>query len=280
MQPSPVACKTALCPWTETVLHRFSGGSDGGAPGFGDLIFDQAGNIYGTTSAGGAYGYGTIFKLTPSGGSWTETVLYSFTGGSDGSQPFAGLIFDNVGNLYGTTFVGGTFGYGTVFQLTPSGSGWTETVLYSFHGESDGSEPVGGLIFDRSGNLYGTTSTWDAGKGGTVFKLTPSDGTWVFALLYSFTGQGGPLASLTMDATGNLYGTTYGVGFFGNVFKLTRSGNGWTYTSLHDFTGYYDGANPWGNVILDASGNIFGTSSFGYGGYPDCCGVAFEITPY
>jgi uncharacterized repeat protein (TIGR03803 family) len=279
--------------WTEDTLYSFMGGNDGAVVVAG-LVIGKNGALYGTTYSGGGssicfstedVGCGTVFELTPPAspsGSWTETVLYSFTGGSDGSAPYAGLIFDNSGNLYGTTWVGGTFGYGTVFQLTPSGSGWTEKVLYSFQGGSDGSEPAGGLIFDRSGNLYGTTSTWDARKGGTVFMLTPSGSTWMFGLLYSFTGTAGSTASLTMDEAGNLYGTTYGGGGYdwGTVFKLTRSGSGWAFTSLHDFTGYYDGAYPYGNVIRDAEDNIFGTSSYSFGGWPDCCGVVFEITPY
>jgi uncharacterized repeat protein (TIGR03803 family) len=282
LKPYPTACKTALCGWQETVLYSFTGGTDGMNPGLGDLIFDQAGNLYGTTSGGGAYGYGAVFELVPSQGGWTEKLLYSFTGGSDGSQPFAGLIFDNAGNLYGTTVYGGTYGWGTVYELTPSGSGWTVTVLYTFQGGSDGRDPFGGLIFDQAGNLYG--DNWSAGPndGGTVFELAPSNGSWTYSVVYGFKGYGpyGPAANLVMQGAGNLYGTTVnnGHGSYGNgnVFELTSSGGSWTYTSLYDFTGGNDGAEPLCTVIFDANGNLYGTT---YYGGADGNGVVWEITP-
>ncbi len=152
----------------ETVLYNFSAnGTDGFLP-WASLIFDRAGNLYGTTTWGGTYGYGTVFELTPNGsGGWTETVLYNFTFGTDGAIPYAGVIFDSAGNLYGTTFDGGTYGNGTVFELTPNGSGgWTETVLHSFSSGIDGANPYAGLILDRAGNLYGTTL--DGGAISTV----------------------------------------------------------------------------------------------------------------
>jgi len=280
VRPSAAACKTALCPWTETVLHRFSEGSDGTNP-ISDLIFDQTGNLYGTTNFGGAYGQGTVFELVPSQSGWTENVLYSFTGSSDGSQPWAGLIFDNLGNLYGTTFTGGTYNAGTVFQLTPSGSGWIENVLYSFQEGNDGAGPAGGLIFDSAGNLYGTASVGGAGNGGTAFQLTPSKGAgpWTFTLVYVFSGDNyyGPAGTLVMDAAGNLYGTTYqdGANLCGSVFKLTPTNGGWAYTNLHDFTCSSDGGFPAGNVTFDANGNLYSTASqFGTHGY----GTVWEIT--
>src|SRR5208337_3323994 len=184
LAPYPTACKTALCPWEETVLYRFPGGSNGGSdgdrPSYGDLIFDGSGNLYGTTIVGGLLadcnsgGCGVVYQLTPVNGGWAEDVLYPFTGGPDRAYPYAGVIFDQAGNLYGTTYYGGTpgcyegNGCGTVFQLAPSGSGWTEKVLYTFQNGSDGASPVGGLIFDQSGNLYGTTALGGSGKGGTV----------------------------------------------------------------------------------------------------------------
>ena len=281
LKPPATACKTALCPWTETVLYRFTGGSDGAKPEGGDLILDQAGNIYGTAGIGGYQdggcsnlgGCGVVFELTPSNGGWTEKILYSFSGGSDGAQPYAGL-FDQSGNLYGTTLLGGSSGDGTVFQLTPSGSGWTENVLYTFQDGNDGAFPDGGLIFDQSGNLYGTTLFDGKDGGGTVFKLTPSNGSWTYSLVYSFTGSEGPAANLAMDGAGNLYGTTYLDGAYGqgSVFKLTRSGGSWTYTSLHDFTGGGDDGQPVSNVTFDANGNLYGTSYLAYG-------VVWEITP-
>ena len=161
--------------------------------------------------------------------------------------------------------------------MTPSGSGWIENTLYTFHNLSDGAFPQSGLIFDQSGNLYGTTSAWATCTGGTVFKLVPSIGDWTLTTLHSFTGCVGPEASLVMDAAGDLYGTTFSDGAYGgNVFKLTFYNGGWTYTSLHDFTGGSDGGVPLSNVIFDANGNLYGTASRG-GAYG--YGVVWQITP-
>src|SRR5271166_3149025 len=236
LSPQPTACKTALCPWKETVLYRFAGGADGENP-FSEVVFDQAGNLYGTTVLGGTgtcnttNTCGVIFELTPSHGSWTESILYRFTGGNDGGAPTAGLIFDDGGNLYGTASVGGLNNRGTVFQLMPEGSGWSENVLYSFMGV-DGDQPASSLISDPAGNLYGTTiyggSTYGSSPGGGVaFELMPSSGTWTQTTLYSFGANNGdgiaPYDRLVMDANGNLYGTTSagGPGDIGNIFKLT-----------------------------------------------------------
>jgi uncharacterized repeat protein (TIGR03803 family) len=275
LKPPPTACKTAICPWTETVLYRFAGDPDGGSPA-GGLIFDQVGNMYGTTDFGGVGG-GTIFEMTPSNGSWEESVLHAL---SDGTHPFSGVIFDNAGNLYGTTTGGGDDYVGAVFELSPSGSGWTEKVLYSFHRDSGGNTPYAGLIFDQSGNLYGAAINGGSGGGGTIFKLIPSNGSWTYKVIYSFTGgiECGPGGSLVMDGAGNLYGTTLcdGANQAGSVFRLTPSGNGWTYTSLYDFTNGSDGGSPYCSVVFDAYGNLYGTTEHGglRGG-----GVVFEITP-
>jgi uncharacterized repeat protein (TIGR03803 family) len=280
LKPPVSACKTALCPWTETVLYRFTGGNDGAVPEHGDLVFDQARSLYGTTFAGGSSNVGTVYKLTPSNGHWTESVLYSFTGGLDASAPYPGVVFDAAGNLNGTTFYGG-FGKGTVFQLTPVGNGWSDKLLYGFQGGSDGGYPVGGLINDQSGNFYGTSSAGGPGGGGTVYELTLANGAWTYSLVYGFSGPGGPLGNLIMDKAGSLYGTTYADGGgLGNVFKLTPSNGGWTYTDLHDFAGS-DGANPYGSLAFDTSGNLFGTTSAGGTGSACAggCGVVFEITP-
>jgi uncharacterized repeat protein (TIGR03803 family) len=279
------ACETALCPWTETVLYSFTGGNDGAGPGYGHFIFDQAGNMFGETLWGGAYGAGTVFELVPSQGGWMERVLHSFNG-NDGYLPATGLVFDNVGNLYGTTLLGGVYGQGTVFQLTPSGSGWTENVLYSFQGGSDGAHPYPGVIFDPSGNLYGGTAAGGQGNGGTAFKLTPSGGAWTYELIYSFTGGGGncggggdcgPVGNFIMDGAGNIYSFTNYEGAYneGTVFELTPSGGSWTYTSLYNFTGGSDGAHPTGGPIFDENGNLYGATLSGgaYGG-----GVVWEIT--
>jgi uncharacterized repeat protein (TIGR03803 family) len=281
LKPPATACKTALCGWTETLPHSFTGSPDGANPGFGDLVFDQSGNLYGTTIYGGTSGCGTVFQLAHSGSGRIEKVLYSFQcGTSDGANPYAGLVFDNSGNLYGTTRNGGAYGYGTVFQLTPSGSGWAKSTLYSFQGDIDGASPFGGLVFDNSGNLYGTTSGRGAGGGGTVFELTPSNGSWTYTVLYSFSGcfGCGPYANLVTDAGGSLYGTTYKEGAygFGSIFKLTPANGSWTYTALHDFAGGSDGAYLYGNAAFDANGDLYGTV---YEGGANGNGLVWEITP-
>jgi uncharacterized repeat protein (TIGR03803 family) len=232
--------------------------------------------MYDTTAAGGT-GNGVVYEMTKSGSSWSEQPIYAFSGTPDGAAPYAGLISDSAGNLYGTTTAGGTFGQGAVFEVSPNGGGgWTEQVLYSFTGGSDGSFPTGGVIFDQSGNLYGSTNKGGSGGGGTVFKLTPSGGSWSYGLVSSITGTSGcgPFANLSFDGAGNLYGTTLcdGANNAGNVFKLTSSG---TYSSLHDFTGGSDGGYPRSNVTFDTAGNLYGTASRGGNGV----GVVWEITP-
>ncbi len=286
LTPLETVPKSAVAFWNETVLYDFSG-SDGASPQ-GDLTFDQSGNIYGTTIAGGTgncnytFGCGTVYELTPSGGGWTETVLYSPQNKGAAYGLYGGVVFDKSGNLYGVFNAGGPYGYGGVYQLSPSGSGWTEKTLYGFTGSSDGDGPVGGLIMDSSGNLYGTTGSGGTGGNGTVFELSPQGGTWNFRTLYSFSEGlfGGPQDKLAMDAAGNLYGTTQHDGIYGlgSVFKLTPSGGGWTYSSLHDFTGGSDGEFSYSSVVFDTSGNLYGTAMGGRG----CnggCGVVWEITP-
>jgi uncharacterized repeat protein (TIGR03803 family) len=272
-------------------LHRFKGGKDGESI-YAGLIFDQKGNLYGATTQGGAGGNGTVFKLAPSaGGSWTASVLYNFTGGTDGANPYASLIFDQKGNLYGTTAYGAQ-GSGAVFQLAPNADGsWTESVIYSFLGGKDGGNPSASLVFDQKGNLYGTTQ--DGGNGapgnGTAFKLTPNaDGSWTESVLYVFSGGedgGNPTASLIMDSAGNLYGTT----FYGNsgpclggecgvVFELMPNADGtWTESVLYRFKGGKDGGNPETDLIFDQAGNLYGTTKVG--GCSGNCGVVFELTP-
>ena len=278
LTPPVGVCKTAACYWTINDLHDFGSGNDGEGPGIGDLIWDQQGNIYGTTVSGGIGAHGTVYELTPSGNGYTESVLYSFSG-PDGADPYAGLVFDNKGNLFGTTSIGGSNGSGTVFELIyVVGVGWTEHVLYSFQNASDGQWPQGGLIFDASGNLYGATADGGSNGGGTVFELSPSGDTWTFKLLYSFSGKNwcGP-GALTMDGAGNLYGATQcgGIDDNGSVFKLSNTQNDWVYTSLHDFTGA-DGWLPAGNVSIDTDGTLYGTT---YGGGDHGNGTIWMIKP-
>jgi uncharacterized repeat protein (TIGR03803 family) len=279
LKPPPNACAAALCYWKETIIYRFVGGNNDGAYPRSEVVFDSAGNLYGTTSNGGPSDLGTVYQLSPTSGGWTERVLYAF-GGNSGGTPLSGLILDAAGALYGTTQYSFGFNYGTVFKLTRSGSNWSESDLYSFTDGSDGGMPTGGLIFDGSGNLYGTTPFAGVGSGGTAFELVPSNGSWTFNLLQSFPGDGqhatGPNASMTFGATGNLYGTTTGTSSgpdYGTVFELTPTSGGWTQTVLHAFAGS-DGELPFSNVIFDSSGNLYGTASQG-GGY----GVVWEITP-
>jgi len=289
--PPPNRCTTVLCPWPATVLYEFTGGSDGKNP-LSAVTFDQAGNLYGT-APGGSTGYGVVYELSPSSGGW-QSVIYTFQGGGDGGAPEAGVILDAAGNLYGATYGGGTRNTGTIFQLSQSGSGWVKNTLYSFQDDPGGVFPDGSLIFDQSGNLYGTTGGGGdsnsncPGGCGTVFSLSPSNGGWVHTVLYSFTGDYGdenPNASLTIDAAGNLYGTTTGssdTAPYGNVFKLAPSSGGWIYTSLHEFTDGTDGGHPYSSAVMDANGNLYGTATIGGKG-SDCnglgCGVVWEVTP-
>ena len=260
--PAVVGTKSAEAQtYKEKVLYSFRGKADGRFP-YAGLVRDAAGNLYGTTYQGGAYGLGTVFKLSKTG---KKTVLHSFarTGG-DGANPEAGLVRDAAGNLYGTTPYGGASGYGTVFMLDTTGK---ETVLYSFTGTGgDGAEPLFGyLVRDAAGNLYGTTEGGGASGYGTVFML---DETGNETVLYSFTGTGGdgtePAAGLVRDAAGNLYGTTKSggaSGYYGTVFMLDTTGKE---TVLHSFDGS-DGADPLAGLVRDAAGNLYGTTNSGDG---------------
>lgn len=290
--PPPSACKSFVCPWQKSTLLEFNG-TNGDEP-MSEVVFDGAGNLYGTTYGGGGKGNvdcfyetngcGTAYELTPGNGTWTQTILHTFPATNfDGQNPRANLILDSTGNLYGTAQGGGGLGQGTVFQLSPSGSSWTENLIYSFRGKGDGADPLGGLLL-ASGSLLGTTNYLFGGEA-TVFQLTPGQGNWVFNLMYTFGQQDGygPEASLTMDAAGNVYGTTVegGAYGYGSVFELTPSNGGWTYTSLHDFTGGSDGSYIDSNLVMDADGNLYGVATNGGNDEPCLrgCGVVFEITP-
>ena len=272
------------------ILYSFTGGADGSWPQFGQLILDTSGNLYGTTSGGGAFGDGVVFELIKnSDGTWTESVLYSFAGGSDGASPYAGLTFDASGNLYGTTEGGGASSAGTVFQLVPNSDGtWTESVLYSFTGGSDGANPWAGVIFDATGTLYGTTYLGGASGLGVVYKLTPnSGGTWTESVLHTFTGSNGihPVwGNLAFDTAGNLYGTT-GAGGGGTcsswagtgcgvIFELKPQSDGsWKEHVILSLSGQSSYANPLG-VVFDSAGNLY--SSAGSTGPP--YGAVFKFT--
>lgn len=282
----------------EKVLYTFNGPPDGSSPQ-ATLIADKTGKLYGTTQQGGTgtciavgsnLGCGTVFELSPptsKGGSWTETVLYSFQDGADGSNPIGGLVMDATGNLYGTTWLTNSYGQGTVFELSPptSGTTWTLTTLHTFHG-SDGAGPEGTLIFDSKGNLFGTTVGGGSYTGvncvgagcGTVFELSPpavSGGAWTEAVLHAFTsGSDGayPYAGLVMDVAGNLYGTTYSGGKgnsnacvadsgCGTVFELHASGGSWTEHILHSFN-FTDGHRPVSTLAFH-KGVLYGTTSEG-----------------
>jgi uncharacterized repeat protein (TIGR03803 family) len=281
--------------WTETGLYSFTGGADGSHPyDTSSLLLDSSGNFYGTTHAGGAGQVGTVFEVippVPPSTVWTKKLLHSFSGNAgDGSLPYAGLIMDSGGNLYGTTFEGGAYGVGIVFELSPSESIWTETVLWIF-GAGDGRYPWGGLVQDLNGNLYGTTYQGGLHSGGTVFKLSsPSgSGSWTESVIHSFGGTGDgyePYDALVMDSRGNLYGTTYGGGGHnrGIVFKLSRFGLGtWTESVLYSFKGgVSDGDYPEdGGLIIDGHGNLYGVTALGGGSgcAQNGCGTVFKVVP-
>jgi uncharacterized repeat protein (TIGR03803 family) len=297
-------------PWTETILYNFTGGNDGGVPANG-LVADAAGNLYGTTNDGGAYGQegsGTIFELSPppvGGGAWAETTLYSFQQIKDGDEPNE-LTLDGKGNLYGTRTAdnilctpGNPKFCGSAFELQRRGTNWQMKLLHQFQGKNDGSSPWSGMIFDALGNLYGTTIGFGGNistAGGIVYELSPpagSTGPWNETILYTFSGGadgGQPLDFLIFDPQGNLYDTTFyggntscnlGLGC-GVVFKLappSQQGEPWTETVLHTFLGGTDGQDPSAALTWGKNGALYGTATGG-GGSESCnggCGTVFDV---
>ncbi len=289
-------------------IYTFQGGADGDQP-FGNLVADPAGNLYGVTTGGGTHPQaGTVFELTPpatQSGSWTETVLYNFTGAADGGNPEAGLVRDAAGNIYGTTLIGGCLpscgsSYGTVFELTPPAAGqntWVFTTIHRFnptHATPDGALPKARLILDIAGNLYGTTESGGlfVSGYGVVFKLTPptsGSDPWSETLLHVFSGYSEgvhPRAGVTFDGAGNLYGTTLEGGLFGRccgtVFQLSPSKSGvWTDTVLQRFNDK-NGLYPQSDLVFDAAGNLYGAVTNGQGNGSICpqgCGGVFELSP-
>ncbi len=283
--------------WTETVLYSFLGGNDGRNP-YGGVTMDAKGNLYGTTVAGGSGGAcagdgcGTVFKLARSGNSWTQSILYRFKGGTDGFGPGGGVVFDQKGNLYGTTPDGGSAngcdgsGCGVVYELSPSkGGDWNERVIHRFTGGNDGATgSLGLLLVDKPGNLYGVTELGGAHGAGTAFKLSPaSGGKWKISVLDGFKGMpyaGFPYGGLISDPAASLYGTTYygGANGLGSVFKLTLGANGkWSESVLYSFKTGTDGNSPTSTLVFDGRGNLYGTTSAGGDANGD--GTVFKLTP-
>jgi uncharacterized repeat protein (TIGR03803 family) len=302
LRPPAATCPTSNCSWKETILHTFNV-TDGAYPWAG-IVFDQQGNFYGTTAQGGLNGYGVVFKMTRSGGSWSYSVIHSFNPAhcgflptpsrvptsypalSDGCYPSGDLLVDSNGNIFGTTQQGGEHGAGAVFKLTHSGSGWTESIVYSL-GDlfQDGGGIYGGLIADSAGNFFGSTMEGGSnGNGGTVFQLSAAQGGWNFSVLANLPcgdcypyGNPGSFSTLAADRAGNLYGTTVGDGSMGEgtMFKLVPTDGGYSYLLLHDCTTIDQGRNPYSGMVLDHDGNLWGTT--GFGGTGD--GDIYEITP-
>jgi uncharacterized repeat protein (TIGR03803 family) len=235
-----------------TTLHSFTGGADGGNP-YAGLVQGNSGDFYGATSAGGSGGHGTLFQLTSSG---TLTTIYSFTGGSDGGDPRAGLVVGGAGDFYGTAVSGGASSMGTVFHLAASGS---LTTLHSFTGGKDGGSPYGALIEGTGGDLYGTTETGGGGSSGTIFKLTTSGSLTTLHAFARATNGANPYAGLVQAGDGNFYGVTEtgGTSGFGTVFELTSSGS---FATLHSFAGGNDGGNPYGRLVEGSNGLLYGTA--------------------
>lgn len=274
--------------YSETILHDFGtpGTGDGSSP-YGSLLRDPAGNFYGTTQGGGKNSTGTIYMLSPkSGGGWTEKILYNFSasGVTDGASPSSGLILGKNRTLYGTTTYGGTYGVGTVFQISETNGVISEKVIHSFGAAGDGEYPYDPVVMGPDGNLYGTTSLGNPGAG-AVYKLALENGTWKETILYMFTGKNGDgsgmyYVGLIGDKAGNIYGTTSFGGANGNgtVWELVYSSKTKTYTEniLYSFSAAgHDGQYPYGGLTMDASGNLFGTTEDG-GDINQ--GVLFELT--
>ena len=271
--------------WTETVLYNFGNGDDGVGPS--NLIFDSAGNLYGTTVGGGPRRGGIVFRLSPAPNGWTETILHAFWGdvaGPGPSNPASGVVMDSAGNLYGVTgFGGGNGGFGAVYELIPDNGIYKEKTIHSFNG-FDGAEPNSTVVMDSSGNFYGTTTFGGNAFAGTVFKLSKADGKWTETVLYSLGDNGvSALGPVAFDTDGNLYAAAQFGGFEaqGSVFKLTPMPDGtWIETVLHlfhyvdrHFRPHKDGANPYSGVMVNR-GKLFGTTLVG--GVNDD-GTVFEI---
>ena len=269
------------------VLHHF--GEDDGEYPDTDLVMDANGNLFGMTVEGGDFNSGTVFRLAQTSRGWKETILYSFTSGADGGQPYGGVTLDAAGNIYGTTVVGGSYagcpedGCGVVWELTKNGGSYTQSVIHAFQGgETDGFGPGGPLSFDAQGNLYGMTPGGGANGMGIIFQLSPTpEGGWVESAIHHFTGgvDGGAAskARLLIDDNGDLYGVATVGGAFGvgTVFRLSpQPGGGWSFTTLYSFKGQPDGVFPYAGLVRDAAGAFYGTTYYG-GTHDD--GTVFKL---
>jgi uncharacterized repeat protein (TIGR03803 family) len=270
--------------WTHTVLYNFMGGTDGGEP-YKGVTLDAQGNLYGTAVTGGGGscegGCGVTYKLTRSGGTWTQSVVHAFTGGDDGSGPGSPVVFDRAGNLYGMTPTGGANGLGTIYQLSRVDG--SLRVIHTFTGGADGSGgSAGRMAFDPAGNLYGVATTGGGNQAGVAFKLIPTQsGEWKAQPLYAFKDEpdaGFPYGGLVADKKGNLYGTTYYAGAHdvGTVYRLSQRNGKWVETGLYSFKGGTDGSGPISTLAFDQAGNLYGTASEGGAGCN--CGTIFKIT--
>jgi uncharacterized repeat protein (TIGR03803 family) len=274
---------------SETVLYNFCSQTscvDGNQP-WGALVADASGHLYGTTYYGGTNNYGEVYELVNSGGTWTETVIYSFLGpsNSDGANPFGGMVFDSNGNLYGTTYAGGPANQGTVFELVKSGGTWKETVLHSFDdiSGSDGYNPEGALTFDAGGNLYGTTLYGGKFSGGTIFQLRPANGKYTYKSIHSFATSASsayyPYGGLVVDPkNGYLYGTTYNGGTVWNagaIYQMREISGKWFFSVIYNFLGDSLGQYTESGLAVDAAGNLYGTN---YQGGDFNLGDVFKLT--
>ena len=252
-----------------------------------DLETDSAGNIYGTTVLGGDFGGGTVFQLRPTPDGWVHTVLYSFTGGADGGEPYKGVTLDREGSLYGTAVTGGSGncegGCGVVYKLTKSGQTWSQTVIHAFTGGNDGSGPGARVTVDQSGNVYGMTPTGGAYGLGTIYKIHgATHGDWAFSVIHTFTGGADGAtgsAGRMVLRRGRLYGAATAGGTYGSgvVFELAKTGVGeWDFRALYSFQGQPDGSFPYGALLFDASGNIYGTT---YYGGTNGIGAVYKLSP-
>ncbi|HLZ41804.1 MAG TPA: choice-of-anchor tandem repeat GloVer-containing protein [Candidatus Sulfotelmatobacter sp.] len=270
--------------WTQTVIHSFNG-SDGSGPG-SPVTIDGHGNVYGTTPTGGAFGMGVVYRLSSNGtGGWNFHVIHAFTGGADGGGGSAGrLVIDAAGNLLGTCTVGGVNGFGTVYEISLVQGKWQLKTLYAFKDQPDGALPYGSVVFDKAGNLYGTTYYAGANDLGTVYKLTHSNGAWIETVLYSFKGGtdgASPISSLVADGAGNFYGTTSEGGAAscdcGVIFKMTRGATGkWSESVVYRFPGAPETGFAYNGMIRDSAGNFYGATT--HGG-PANDGTVYEFTP-